>query len=32
LLPNLDTFRKDDDLLNKFVESLKAETKKDEDR
>lgn len=27
LLPNLDTFRNDGDLLNKFVESLKAETK-----
>lgn len=26
LLPNLDTFRNNDDLLNKFVESLKAET------
>lgn len=32
LLPNLDAFRKDDDLLNKFVQSLKEETKKDEDR
>lgn len=32
LIPNLDAFRKDDDLLNKFVQSLKEETKKDEDR
>ena len=32
LIPNLDAFRKDDDLLNKFVHSLKEETKKDEDR
>ena len=32
LIPNLDAFRKDDDLLDKFVLSLKQETKKDEDR
>lgn len=32
LLPNLDSFRREDDLLNKFVESLKSETKTDEDR
>lgn len=32
LIPNLDAFRKDDDLLNKFVKSLKEETQKDEDR
>lgn len=32
LIPNLDAFRKDDELLNKFVRSLKEETKKDEDR
>ena len=31
LLPNLDAFRKNDDILNRFVESLKSETK-DEDR
>ena len=27
LIPNLDAFRKDDDLLNKFVQSLKEETR-----
>lgn len=32
LIPNLDAFRKDGDLLNKFVQSLKEKTKKDEDR
>lgn len=32
LIPNLDAFRKDDDLLSKFVQSLKEETKNDEDR
>lgn len=32
LIPNLDAFRKDGDLLNKFVQSLKEKTKKNEDR
>lgn len=32
LIPNLDAFRKDGDLLNKYVQSLKEKTKKDEDR
>ena len=32
LIPNLDAFRKDGDLLNKFVQSLTEKTKKDEDR
>ena len=32
LLPNLDTSRRDDDLLNKFIANFKAETKKDENR
>lgn len=32
LLPNLDAFRRDDDLLSKFVESLKSETQTNEDR
>lgn len=32
LIPNLDAFCKDDELLNKFVRSLKEETQKDEDR
>lgn len=32
LIPNLDTFHKDDDLLDKFVKSLKEEVSKDEDR
>lgn len=32
LIPNLDAFRQDDDLLNKFMESLKKERNKDEDR
>ena len=27
LIPNFDAFRKDDDLLNKFVQSLKEETR-----
>lgn len=31
LLPNLDTFQKEEDVLNRFVESLKIETK-DENR
>ena len=31
LLPNLDAFRKEDNLLNKFVEQLKKE-KQNEDR
>lgn len=31
LLPNLDTFQKEEDILNRFVESLKIETK-DENR
>lgn len=31
LLPNLDAFRKEDNLLNKFVEQLKEE-KQNEDR
>lgn len=31
LLPNLDTFQEEDDILNRFVENLKAETK-DESR
>lgn len=31
LIPNLDTFHKDDDLLDKFVKSLKEEVSKDED-
>ena len=32
LIPNLDAFRQDDDMLNKFMESLKKERRKDEDR
>ena len=31
LLPNLDTFKKEENILNRFVENLKAETK-DENR
>ena len=32
LLPDLNTFRKDDNLLDRFVESLKTEVKADENR